>query len=455
MTGLILNSHLVTDRKEIGEENFIKLTIPNPAWANNERLGFSNHGVPQTLKLYEEDEFGVLKVPRNAPVVYAEHVVEDDRSKGYPIKVPSKIQLKDDQKPAVDAVMLAGDGILQAGTGKGKSVMACEVISRFGRTTLILVHKEFLMDQFTGHLKNWLGLTDDDIGYARGNPRGWTWKDKKVVIGMLQSIYANIDGLPEGFTEHFGLVISDECHRVSAATWAQVITIFPCQKRLGLTATPKRSDGLEVVFHYHLGPIVYQLTGINMKPVVHIVRTDVRTEELGDIGKGNNIMLAKLITNLSKHQDRNTKILKLLIDAAKAGRKVIILSDRREQVEGLKDALDRQKDALGLADCHTRMYVGGMDKFARQEAEKNGDIFFATYQMAKEGLDIPELDALFLVTPNSSAITIEQSLGRIARSAEGKATPMVVDFLDRHLGICNALFNKRMKVYNKMELEVK
>ena len=451
---LILNSHLITSREEIGEENFEKLTIPNPVYFNNEKLGFSNWGVSPTLKLYEENKYGELILPRNAPVVYAEHEILDQRVKGTSIKVKSVIDLREDQKPAVDAVMQAGDGILQAGTGKGKSVMACEVIARFGKTTMILVHKEFLMDQFTGHLKGWLGLTDDEIGYCRGNPRTWNWQGKKVVIGMLQSIYAHIDNLPVGFVQYFGMVISDECHRVSASTWSQVIAIFPCWKRLGLTATPKRSDGLELVFHYHLGGILYQLVGVNMKPRVQIVRTRLTDKDLQGIETRGNVNMAKLISQIAQNEERNQKILKLLYTAIRSGRKIIVLSDRRGHSEWLKLAFDHNKQALGLEHIQTRMYVGGMPKDKRQEAEKNGQILFATFQMAKEGLDIPSLDTLFLVTPNSAEITIEQSLGRIARSAEGKMNPMVVDFLDSQINICNALFNKRLKVYRKLDLEV-
>lgn len=450
-----LNSHYVTTHKELGADNLAKLTIDNPVYYNNLNLGFSNRGVSATIDLFEEKD-GELYIPRNAPLSIG-HLLDDlvdERSKGFPIKVPSKINLRDDQKPAVQAVMEAGDGILQAGTGKGKSVMACEVIKRFGRTTMILVHKEFLMDQFTGHLKNWLGLKDSEIGYCRGNPKNWTWEGRKVVIGMLQSIYSHHDKLPSGFKEYFGLVISDECHRVSASTWSKVIQLFPCWKRLGLTATPKRSDGLETVFHYHLGNIVYQLMGVNMKPKVYVVRTDTIEKDLGNIKVRGQINLSKLVTQLAENQDRNKKILKILFDASKANRKIIVLSDRRGHAEFLKESFDFNKKALGLK-SETRMYIGGMEKSIRQEAEENGDILFGTFQMAKEGLDIPALDTLFLVTPNSSAITVEQSLGRIARSDEDKKDPMVVDFVDTGIGICNALFNKRLKVYNKMELEVK
>jgi superfamily II DNA or RNA helicase len=450
-----LNSHYVTTHEELGEENFERLTIPNPVYFNNMRLGFSNKGVRSTISLYEEKD-GLLYIPRNAPVDIG-HLLDDlvdERSKGHPIKVGSSIDLREDQVPAVQAVMEAGDGILQAGTGKGKSVMACEVIKRFGKTTLILVHKEFLMDQFTGHLKNWLGLKDEEIGICRGNPRSWKWEGRKVVIGMLQSIHAHIEKLPPGFTQYFGLVVSDECHRVSASTWSKVIQTFPCWKRLGLTATPKRSDGLETVFHYHLGNIVYQLMGVNMKPKVRVVKTDTLEKDLGKIKVRGQINLSRLVSALAEDSDRNKKILKILLDAGKAHRKIIVLSDRRGHAEFLKESFDFNKKALGIK-AETRMYIGGMEKSVRQEAEQNGDILFGTFQMAKEGLDIPSLDTLFLVTPNSSAITVEQSLGRIARSEEGKKDPLVIDFVDSRIGICMALFNKRVKVYDKMELEVK
>lgn len=452
---MILNSHYVTTREELGEHNIERLIIDNPVYYNNEKLGFSNRGVPKKLKLFTEKD-GKLYIPRNAPVSISTllHTIKDERSQGHPINVESKIELRDDQKPAVEAIMRAGDGILEAGTGKGKSVMACEVIARFGRTAIILVHKEFLMDQFTEHLKKWLGLTEDEIGYARGNPANWTWKGKKVVIGMLQSIYTHIDNLPEGFKEYFGLVISDECHRVSASTWSQVIQIFPAWKRLGLTATPKRADGLETIFHYHLGQIVYRLTGLNMKPTVHLVRTKVLESELPNIKIRGEINLSRLISRLAEHEERNKLILKVLLQAAKAGRKIIVLSDRRGHAEFLKESFDLSKKSIGL-DVETRLYLGGMEKEVRQEAEENGDILFGTFQMAKEGLDIPELDTLFLVTPNSSKITVQQSIGRIARSKEGKKNPMVVDFVDVEIPICNALFNKRMKVYQSLELEVK
>lgn len=250
-----------------------------------------------------------------------------------------------------------------------------------------------------------------------------------------------------------GMVVHN-CHRVSASTWSQVIQIFPAWKRLGLTATPKRADGLETIFHYHLGQIVYRLTGLNMKPTVHLVRTKVLESELPNIKIRGEINLSRLISRLAEHEERNKLILKVLLQAAKAGRKIIVLSDRRGHAEFLKESFDLSKKSIGL-DVETRLYLGGMEKEVRQEAEENGDILFGTFQMAKEGLDIPELDTLFLVTPNSSKITVQQSIGRIARSKEGKKNPMVVDFVDVEIPICNALFNKRMKVYQSLELEVK
>lgn len=160
---------------------------------------------------------------------------------------------------------------------------------------------------------------------------------------------------------------------------------------------------------------------------------------------------AKLLTYLTTIQERNRKILGYLVSAARGGRRIIVLSERVEHVKYLRMAFDENTQGEGF---ETRMYIGGMDAGQRAEAEENADILFATTQMAKEALDIPSLDTLFLVTPQGSEITTEQAVGRIARSFDGKKTPLVVDFVDSEINYCNSLWYKRAKVYKKMELQI-
>jgi superfamily II DNA or RNA helicase len=149
-------------------------------------------------------------------------------------------------------------------------------------------------------------------------------------------------------------------------------------------------------------------------------------------------------------EERNHKILGYLLSAARAGRKIILLSERVEHVRNLRILFDEVTKGEGF---ETRMYIGGVDAQARAEAEENADIFFATTQMAKEALDIPSLDTLFLITPQGSPITTEQAVGRIARAYEGKKSPLVVDFVD-NLNYTKALWYKRAKVYRDMGLQI-
>jgi superfamily II DNA or RNA helicase len=146
--------------------------------------------------------------------------------------------------------------------------MGLEATARVGRTTLVLVHKEFLMEQWAERAKKLLG---EDAGIIQVTT--WDWKGKKIVIATLQTLYSQRDKLSEEFKNYFGLIISDEVHRVSAPTWSQVIGLFPARRRWGLTASPKRADGLEIIFHAHIGEIIYRLEGQALTPTIYMIQT--------------------------------------------------------------------------------------------------------------------------------------------------------------------------------------
>lgn len=443
---MIISTHRIYDQHEVTEEFLEQLRIPNPAYYNKARLGYGAEGIPQEIKLYKEKN-GKIYVPRNLEIYPPKVVrVEDHRVEGRDIQLKDGITLREDQIPAVAALSLATDGILNAGCGKGKSVMALKAVANIGKPTLILVHKEFLMTQWMNHIKNWFGV---EAGYVQGGV--FKWEGYPIVVGMLQTLYARRDSLPEGFRENFGIVISDECHRVSADTWSQVVEMFPAKRRWGLSATLNRSDGLEIIFKSHLGDVIYQLLGTNLQPKVYAINTGINFPQAQFQMRNGKLNTAKMLTHLTTIEERNRKILGYLVSAARGGRRIIVLSERVEHVKYLRQVFDHNTKGEGF---ETRMYIGGMDADARAEAEENADILFATTQMAKEALDIPSLDTLFFVTPQGSEITTEQAVGRIARSFEGKKTPLVVDFVDDQLNYCRALWYKRAKVYTKMGLQI-
>lgn len=443
---MIISTHRIYDESEMTEEFLERLIIDNPAYFNKSRLGYPTEGIPSKIRLFKEKD-GKYFIPRNITDTPGPVKVEDKRVDGEKVNLNDTIQLRDDQIPAVKALTNSTDGILNAGCGKGKTVMSLKSIVQVGRPALILVHKEFLMTQWMDNIRKFLGV---EPGYVQGGT--FKWNGYPIVVGMLQTLYARRNNLPDGFTDYFGIIVSDEVHRVSAPTWSSVIETFPARRRWGLSATLERSDGLEVVFLSHIGPPVYQLLGTNLRPAVYAINTGIQVIMEQFKMRNGNLNTAKLITYLAMLPDRNEKIMRTLIQAAKSGRHIILLSERVEHCRILKEEFDHRCLGLGF---ETRLYIGGMDASSRKEAEEKADILFATTQMAKEALDIPSLDTLFLITPQGSAITTEQAVGRIARTHEGKKPPMVVDFVDSDISYCKALWYKRNSVYRKMELEVK
>jgi superfamily II DNA or RNA helicase len=356
------------------------------------------------------------------------------------------VNLLPKQQPAVEALTNTIDGLLIAPCGSGKTVMGSAAMAKVGVTTIILVHKDLLIDQWQKAIEM---VTGERAGIIKGGT--WQWKGEKVVIAMLQTLHSQIDQIPEEFFNYFGLVISDEVHRISAPTWMKVIEKFPAKRRWGLTATPNRTDGLERIFQAHMGKPIYEIKGDALQPIIYMVKTNEFVATRDYINRRNgNANMAKLITGLTFIEKRNEKILRLVIEAAKEDSKIILLTDRVEHARFLKESFDYNVPHLGLT---SSVYIGELNSEERNDASK-ADVIFATTQIAKEALDIPDLDTLFLATPFSSAITTQQAVGRILREYPGKKNPMVIDFVDKD-PICMKLAEKRYATYERLGYQVK
>jgi superfamily II DNA or RNA helicase len=419
----------------LSEEEKNSLTIDNPYYYQTKRLGFSVRGIPKTLKLYEEHD-GYFSVPR---CLLPYRITLDRRVDGEEVEFKSIVIPRDSQQAeAIRILSQTEEGILEAGTGKGKTIIALDALAMVGRPTLILVHKGFLVDQWQERIREFLG---EEAGVVKGSK--CQYKGRKIVIGMLQSICSH--PYPEDFYSYFGLVISDEVHRISAPSWSTVIGKFPARRRWGLTATTKRPDGLECIFHAHMGGIVYTMQGVDVPPEVQPVVTDFHLDPRL------RFTTARLINAISMDQDRNKLILSLLMQSIKKGRQIMVLGDRLEQLKLLKAVLD---EYIGEK-VRTALYIGETSKSDREDAEENADVIFGTLSLAKEGLDIPRIDTLFLITPVGSPITVTQAVGRIARKYDGKKQPLVLDFIDKGVGQCLGLWNKRVKVYQQLKYKIR
>jgi len=388
---------------------------------------------------YIETEDGLL-VPR----AYESFSNPDKSvSLGGELRELTPISLREEQVPAVNAITTAlhspGMGaILFAPCGKGKTVMGLEILRRLKRKALVLVHKSFLVDQWVERVNTFLPQAKVGLWQRDQVPTG----DEDIVIGMVQSIVNPKRDYPIQFYDMFGTLVADETHRYAAPMWQEAISKFTASYRIGLTATPERKDGLHHVFYSHIGPIAYFMEGHKRQPVIWRVDTDLTLPQRSYLLYNGDINTSKLVTLVSRADERTIRIVDFALRALRKGRKVLILSDRVTHTKEMNHLLNHKLNGEFVS----ALYIGGM-KTSERDKSAQADVICGTYAMAQEGLDIPSLDTLILATPKTS---ITQSVGRILRDSPDKKDPVVVDFVDDSIPILRAYWGARKKTYLKL-----
>ena len=330
-------------------------------------------------------------------------------------------------------------GLVLAPPGWGKTVFSCALIAALQLPTLITVHKEFLMDQWLERIKKFIpnakvGIAQQDRCEYIGN---------HIVLGMVHTL-ANRQ-FSDAFLKWPGLYMVDECHRIGAHTWSPTPSRFYSKLRVGLTATARRKDGAEKVFWYQLGPVLFDAKEVRLKPKIRRVYTTFRVVKTSNF---NPAMAPKaiLVRFLIHSTARNIAIAEQLMLAVKAGRKVLVLSERLKHLDLIQKIVSERWSIKDGSIPSFGRYVGGRSK-AQLEKASRATIVLATTQYAQEGLDIPALDTLFLVTPLSD---VEQAVGRILRPSDGKKDPVVVDFRDDDVPMFKGMAKYRDAIYKKL-----
>ena len=377
-----------------------------------------------------------------------------------------------------------GGFILRAGCGFGKTNVALEFARRLGKRTLILVHKEFFMRQWRDRILEF--MPDAKVGMIKQDECEYEGCD--FVIGMLQSLARddqNGSRYSDEIYDAFGLIVSDECHRVGAQTWADILPRFNARYRLGLTATPRRKDGAEDVFYYHLGQILYSAKTNALVPIVKRLKTTIRMRPMrgprGKMVSEDALSHTQIVSQLVEDPLRNRAIADEVAQAVAKGRKVMVVSERLGHLKTLEREIAGVLLRMDLPfepvlDAYTgEWYAGGLDakgelrKRTRTEEDlkqaERANVVLATKQMIEEGLDIPAIDVLVLVTPLSDA---EQAIGRVRRhckpseakckhlcawragACEGKPHPIVVDVVDADVPRLVNSYRRRLGFYREI-----
>jgi hypothetical protein len=341
--------------------------------------------------------------------------------------------------PAVEALLRHEQGGVCAPCGSGKTVMGLAAIAQARQPALWVTHTKELAQQTISRAVDVFGLERDEIGYIGS---GKFTIGTRLTVALVQTL-AKRD-LSE-ILDKFGCVVVDEAHHMAARSFYDTVGQFPARYRFWLSATPERSDGLTPMIVACGGDIVHN---IPRAQVPTITPSLVVVETKYDYQHDN---YTTLMSNLTNNYPRNELIAKIIAKHAK-GHYSLVLSDRLDHLRRLK-AMLRDK----LPDMTIEFLHGGLPKKQREEVmerarNKQTDILLAT-NLAREGLDLPHLDRLFLTTPKRSASTVQQECGRVMRPCEGKTDAVVFDFRDARNGMLDWQFNKRCQVCQKLGMQ--
>ena len=448
-----------------------RLTIPNPAYQRAAAMGLPTWNIPKELMLYEVAQ-NELILPRGMTME-----VWRQRPKGTqrrdrmtlcnaPSWPESSITLRGYQQRTAQAVLdsKVPQGVIVMPCGAGKTETGLYIARAIGQPVLWIAHTIDLIRQVYDRAAARLGLTGDQLGMLAGGTRRI---GTHLTVATVQTLYhMELDEL----APRFGTVIVDECQHVvanpaNAEMYNAVLGCLPAYYRYGLTATPQRADGLADTIHMILGDTLAQVSqqelvdaGGTVLPAVQPVPTSFRYTP--GAREAEHIDPNRLRRHMAADSARTALILDRLVTALLAGHTCIVLGTSLDMLARLEQALAAdgrlRQDSIYVRSINgsTRAAVRAETLRELRDPDSPVRCLLATYQLAKEGLDIPRADRLFLVQPVRDATAIQQAVGRIMRPAHGKTDALVYDFVDILVPTCKSQFSARKTVYRKLNAEI-
>lgn len=436
--------------EEIKKYCIINLEIDNPQYLQNQRLGFPTYNIPRRLYWYEKRgndyilPFGCLND------IYKIHPIKKDYAYNIKIAEPktyqSNIKLFDYQKEAKDKAIKAKNGVIVMPAGSGKTQTALQLIKELGLKTLWITHTLDLLNQSYDRAKN--NLENVNLGKIASG---------KIDIGE-NITFATVQTLVKldlnQLKNEWDCIIVDEAHRVCGTPaqlglFYKVINSLSARYKYGLTATPFRNiKGTEKALFSLIGTIICEIdksvvSKRTIKAEIYPVYTRFEIPEEAQKTDGT-IDYAKLTTFLSEDEERNEIILKILEKCK--NNYTLVLGDRLTQLSYLQEKIGYGVKIDGTMTSKKKKEQ--REQYIQDMRDGKEKLLFATYGLAKEGLDIPRLDRLILASPHRDKATIIQSVGRIERVFENKTTPKVFDIVD-NTQFHNNMFSSRKTIYRK------
>lgn len=418
------------------------LTIDNPDYIVAKKVGRYTGNIPLKMKMFVKNgdtyvlPFGTLKDVWPY-IKKSSYEVKISTFKG--LSMRGNINLYDYQEKALKALLSGKNGILEAPCGSGKTQIGLQLIESIGGRALWLTHTKKLLEQSKERCKMY--FTGDFGEITSGEVK----IGRDITFATVQTMSKLDTSL---YRDAFDTIIVDECHHcvgtpTKVMQFYKILTNCNCRFKYGLSATLSRADNLITTLYAIIGPVLYTIpkeaVGDKIIKAEHIkvpieLEYDIREYTNIDGTIDNNALL----NLLSYSARRNDAIIDNVKENYELGKKQLILCHRVKQVELLSERISEF--------CKVNSITG---KVTDKNRKYDGNVIIATYALAKEGLDIPELDVLHLATPQKNTSITEQSVGRVERNIDGKVRPICYDYVDENIEYCKMCYRVRKRILCK------
>lgn len=450
-------------------------TYRNPEYYRRKQQKLSVKGINPSLYNYKFEtlhNINHLVLPRGCLSRLKEFLISnkiffrilDERLSLPTINIKLKETVLEEQQYKIINTLVENDGgLVESPPGSGKTIAMLGFIDRIKQPVLILVHEEFLQNQWIEEINKRL-----EGSFKIGR---WDGKHKirgNIDVGLTQTVHKQVD-LDRSFLDHYGIIIQDEVHKIPAPTFMKIVNNSKSKYRVGVTGTIERKDQMHILTYDVIGKTLLTIAPSEIKHRItsfetDIVNTNIKIElpvrkrwNAQSRKKEDMLDITNAITLLTKNTQRNILILNKIIEDIEEGYFPLVLSDRVDHVK----CLDFRLKELGYT---VAMLIGSKGKknynweHLRQDATIQCVV--ASTKKAEEGLDWPALSSIFLTCPSTNLPKIKQRIGRIRRRQEGKKIPIVHDFIDNlayytdpNKGIVHILkysSRKRLNFYKKL-----
>ena len=443
----------------------------NPDFYKKAAMGLSTKGIPRIV-FCGYDEAGYICIPRalldsvidRFNEVGISFTLTDNRCSGTPLDVSFNGTLYEEQMRAAKAILEHDNGILAATTSFGKTVVGAYMIAERKTNTLILVHNTEIQKNWIEDLNKFMDINAELPEYKTKTGRV---KKRKNIIGKLHAGHNSMTGIIDvaifsslgkgdeinPILEQYGMVIMDECHHGAAQTVEDIVGSAKAKYVYGLTATPKREDGLEKKVFMQFGPIRFRYTAkerAEKQGIDHFVYP-----RFTRLVSTSNLKVTEANRAVIECESRNEQIISDVVNCIQNGRTPLVLTKYKEHAELLYQRLQGKAD-------HVYLLQGGGSRKAKDEMriqmravpDAESIVLVAIDKYIGEGFNFPRLDTMMLTMPAAAEGNIEQFAGRLHRDYETKKEVIIYDYVDSHIRVLEKMYHKRLRTYKKIGYEI-